>query len=116
MTSDDRQVQLLEELVTWIKFSNRGALLEAWDVVLKDDRQLLAYELSDGVRTQKEVGEGAGLSQPTVSQLWGRWRKAGLVRIVSGRAAHLARPSEMGLERAEKLVKSKDASVGANES
>jgi hypothetical protein len=103
MGADDRVVELLEELVAWTRFSSRTALLDIWESVLRDEKHLLAYELSDG-RSQKEVGDVAGLSQPTVSGLWQRWRKLGIVRASGSRVTHLARPSDMGMERAQKLI------------
>lgn len=104
MSADDRVVELLEELVAWTRFGARATLLDMWDNVLKDDKHLLAYELSDGTRSQTEVAAVAGISQPTVSILWQRWRKVGIVRTAGGRAVHLAKPSDMGMERAQKLV------------
>ena len=104
MSQDERAIELLEELVAWTRFSSRSALSELWESVLRDDRHLLAYELSDGSRSQKDVGEAVGLSQPAVSGLWQRWRRLGIVRASGARVAHLARPSDMGMERAQKLI------------
>lgn len=104
MSADDRTVELLEELVAWTRFGARAALLELWETVLRDDKHLLAYELSDGTRSQKEVGDAADLSQPMISILWQRWRRLGIVRPSGSRVAHLAKPSDMGMERAQKLV------------
>jgi hypothetical protein len=114
MTADERVIELLEELVAWTRFGSRYALLELWESALKDDKHLLAYELTDGTRGQKDVGDAAGLSQPTVSLLWQRWRKLGIVRATGSRIAHLARPSEMGMERAQTLIAGlKDKAVPA---
>lgn len=106
MTADEHIVELLEELVAWTRFSSRSTLLDIWDSVLKDDRHLLAYELSDGTRSQKEVGDAVGISQPTVSGLWQRWRRLGIARVSGPRVAHIARPSDMGMERAQRLMAS----------
>lgn len=106
MTADEHIVELLEELVAWTRFKSRTTLLDIWDSVLKDDRHLLAYELSDGTRSQKEVGDAAAISQPTVSGLWQRWRRLGIVRVSGTRVAHIARPSDMGMERAQRLIAS----------
>jgi|HubBroStandDraft_6_1064221.scaffolds.fasta_scaffold773344_2 hypothetical protein len=103
MNPNERVIELLEELVAWTRFASRTALLGVWETILEDEKHLLAYELSDGSRSQKEVGDAVGLSQPAISNLWQRWRKQGIVRMVGGRVAHLARPSDMGVERAQKL-------------
>lgn len=113
MNGEERVAELLAELVAWTRFGARTALLDVWDSVLNDDKHLVAYELTDGTRSQTEVAAAAGLSQPTVSALWQRWRKVGIVRMTGNRAAHLAKPSDMGMERAQKLVAANKAKAVA---
>ena len=91
--------ETLEELLAWTKFAYRGQLLEELHRVLADPKHLAAYEASDGSRTQVEVANTAKVSQPTVSGLWNKWRRLGLIRDVDGKAVHLVRPSDLGLER-----------------
>jgi hypothetical protein len=91
-------VALLTELVAWTKFANRAAFVATLTAVLKDERHLRAYELSDGARGQVDVGRLAGLSQPSISALWTRWRRLGLVTLVDGHAKHLLRPSDLGID------------------
>lgn len=98
MNHDDRQLELLEELVAWTKFAQLNALIAVWRTVLADDKHLMAYELTDGARTQSEVARSSGLSQPTVSGLWQKWRRTGLAReLPGGKIRHLARPSDFGV-------------------
>jgi hypothetical protein len=99
-----RALAVLEEILAWTKFGYRDALLRVLETELKSDAQLLAYELSDGYRTQKEVGETAGIHQTTVSDLWKRWRRLSIVREVGGKVEHIARPSDLGMERAMTLT------------
>lgn len=101
--STQREVELLEELVVWARFANRKSILDAWDSILSDDRHLLAYELSDGSRTQQQIAKAARLSQPAVSNLWAKWRKLGIARAVDKSVCHIARPSDFGMERAIQL-------------
>jgi CRP-like cAMP-binding protein len=91
--------ETLEELLAWTKFAHRRQLVDELREVLSDPKHLAAFEASDGTRTQGEIAKAAGISQPTVSSLWGKWRRLGLVRDVDGKAAHLVRPSDLGLER-----------------
>lgn len=100
MDGSDAVVALLEELVAWTRFAGRSAFAEALRPVLENQKQLRAYELSDGVRTQAQVAKDAGLSQPRVSALWSRWRRMGIVMDNGGRVRHLASPSDMGLSQA----------------
>lgn len=97
---NDRAITLLEELLVWTKFTARPAILAAWEAILSDDRHLLAYELSDGSRTQAQVAEATGLSQPTISNLWAKWRRLGIARAQGKTVIHLARPSDFGMDRA----------------
>lgn len=94
----DLEGKLLEQLLAWIRFANRSAFIDALHEYLKDPRHLKAYELSDGHRTQPDVAKETGLSQPTVSNLWAKWRRLGLVIDRGGRAEHLWRPSDLGFE------------------
>jgi hypothetical protein len=96
--SDDASYQLLDELVAWTRFANRGAYIDTIRETMKDPRHLRAFEATDGSRTQTEVGTFAGLSQPAVSGLWGRWRRLGLISDAAARPRHLARPSDLGIE------------------
>jgi len=96
--SDERITELLDEMVAWARFANRDALITTWQKVLTDSKHLVAYELTDGTKSQKEVGDQSGLSQPSVSGLWQRWRRMGLVRDVGGRVRHIARPSDLGVD------------------
>ena len=89
---------LLEELLIWTRFMARPALVESLRAVLKEPKHQLAYELTDGVLTQAEVGKQAGLDQTTVSDLWGRWRRLGLLNDAGKRPAHLVRLSDVGFE------------------
>ena len=43
--------------------------------IFKDGKQLLAYELSDGNRSTREIGKLVGIDQKTVSRWWRAWEK-----------------------------------------
>lgn len=88
--------EILEELLAWTKFANNRALSETLTRVLDDSSAFKAYEASNG-RSQAEVASAAGISQPTVSRLWAKWRRLGLVRDVAGRSVHLTAPTDLGL-------------------
>jgi hypothetical protein len=97
LNGSDRALEVLEELLSWTRFSNRAAFVDTIGAVMNDPRHLIAYEATDGHRSQGEVAASAGLSQPTVSSLWARWRRLGLV-VGPDRPRHLARPSDLGIE------------------
>jgi hypothetical protein len=89
--------QLLSEILAWTRFQNLERLAKVLQVVLKDTRHLAAYEATDGTRSQADVARVAGLSQPSVSGLWAKWRRLALVIDIDGRPRHLVSPSDIGL-------------------
>jgi CRP-like cAMP-binding protein len=98
MDSETRLVSLLEELVAWTRFSARGDLKLMLEDVLADSKHLKAYELTDGTRTQTEIGKIVGLSQQAISSLWKRWRRLGVVRDGDkGKYVHLVSPADLGM-------------------
>ena len=116
MNGDERLVELMEELVAWTKFAHQEALITVWRKVLADEKHLVAYELTDGTRTQRDVAEGSGLSQPTISALWQRWRRTGLAReLPGGKVRHLARPSDFGMVAAAKKAQQSGQKIDAGE-
>lgn len=105
MTStDERSVHLLEELVAWTRFTARDALVRVLKEVLVESKHLAAYEFTDGTRTQKEIGDASGLSQPTVSTLWQRWKRLGIVREAAVGVCHLAHPADLGLSAEDQVT------------
>jgi hypothetical protein len=92
----ERLEEMVEELLIWTRFMARPALVESLGSVLKDPKHKLAYELTDGNRTQGEVGKQAGLDQTTVSDLWGRWRRLGLLNDTGKRPAKLISLADIG--------------------
>ena len=87
---------LLEELVAWARFQNRAAFIETVQLVMPDPKHLRAYEATDGVNLQAQVAALSGLSQPTVSSLWARWRRMGLL-LDRERPRHILKPSDVGI-------------------
>jgi hypothetical protein len=98
MNNDERIITLLEDLVAWQRLAARENLLPFLKQTLSDPKHLKAFELSDGTKTQQQVADGAGISQPSVSQLWGRWRRLGIAREKNGKTAHIVSPSDYGLD------------------
>jgi hypothetical protein len=87
---------LLQELLLWTKFMARPGLSASLEEALKDPRHQRAYELTDGNRTQGEVGKAAGLDQTTVSDLWAKWRRMGLLNDLGRRPARLVSLLDLG--------------------
>lgn len=101
---NDRIVELLEELLAYTRFTARPALAAALEDLLMDPKHFAAYRASDGSRGQKEVADLAGVSQPTVSNLWARWRRLGVVREIGGKAQLLVDPYDLGISPAASVT------------
>ena len=43
--------------------------------IFKDGKQLLAYELSDGSRSTRDIGRHIGVDQKTISTWWRTWHR-----------------------------------------
>jgi len=77
--NDERVLQKLEEIAQWLKLQNRSLVKALLEEVLDSDRDKLIYHLSDGERSSTDIAREVGVSQPTVSNLWRRWRRLGIV-------------------------------------
>lgn len=96
MSMASREEELLAEILVWTKFMARPGLSDSLTRVLQERKHQLAYEATDGSRTQTEVGKIAGLDQTTVSDLWSRWRRLGLLNDTGHRPARLISLSDLG--------------------
>ncbi len=100
-TLTPRVEELLSEVVAWLRFQNRAPLIELLREALRENRDWLIYDLTDGCRSQDDIAKAVGVSQPTVLRAWNRWKKLGIVIEVpdiTGRCKHLARLGDLGLE------------------
>ncbi len=72
------QDPLLRELLRWTRI---GAihLREVLAVELKTDEERLAYELSNGERSSRDIEQETGIDHSTISRLWKKWSEIGIV-------------------------------------
>lgn len=68
----ERAVDQLEPLIRIQAYSIAILWLRG---VFKDGKQLLAYELSNGRRSTREIGRRIGVDQKTVSTWWRTWQR-----------------------------------------
>jgi hypothetical protein len=76
--SDDRIVELLSEILRWTKVGALN-LKEALAQELTSNKHCLVYELSDGVRSSRDIASISGVSFVTVATWWRRWAELGFV-------------------------------------
>lgn len=90
--------EILEELLAWTRFAHTEGLRGLLRTELSERASFIAFQLSDGSRSQREVAEAAGVSQPTISRWWARWSRQGIMRQVGETPTHLIDPADLGLE------------------
>ncbi len=95
-TTNERLIALLEDLVALTRFMAREGLERTLRLVLRDEKHKVAFELSDGTKTQSQVAASVGLSQPAVSELWKKWRRLGLLQERGGRVTRLVSLVDLG--------------------
>ncbi len=91
MTNNDNLEKLLAEILRWI----RPAVYPSLDSLMrkefyKPDGKLdlpraITYSLTDGKSKAVDIAKRAGISQPTISRLWARWRQLGLAEGAKSR-------------------------------
>jgi DNA-binding transcriptional MocR family regulator len=76
--SDDLVVELLSEILRWTKVGVLN-LRETLTQELTSDKHRLVYELSDGIRSSRDIASISGVSFVTVAAWWRRWAELGFV-------------------------------------
>jgi hypothetical protein len=91
----------LREQTRWLRLMGLQALRPLLVDALQTDKERLAFEVSDGTRSTREVGGIAGMSSSKVSGLWREWIAAGICAESSkhpGRAERLVSLARIGIE------------------
>jgi hypothetical protein len=107
---DERMIQLLEELVKWTKVTSLPKVKEMIEVLLKTPEQRIAYSISDGRKTTREVAKISGLGKNVVSKEWRKWTRSGIADAIpvpgGDRARSLFPLEDLGIEmpKVETLV------------
>jgi hypothetical protein len=100
MNGDDAILEQLQEQTKWLRFLGIQALRPLLVEVLASDKHRLAYEVSDGSRTVRDVAKLAGMGASTVSGLWREWMAIGVCSesaLRAGRAQHVMPLSRLGI-------------------
>jgi len=108
-------IELLSEIVKWVKFNGIQSVRQVLSENLKKDSDKIAYHYSDG-RTSAEVAALAGVSDFTVRSYWKKWATLGLVlpsEKFKGRYERIFSLEDFGMEiplpkKTETKVESKE--------
>lgn len=81
--SQDRVVELLEELVKWTRVTSIPDVKKLLVETLQKDTDRLAYHSSDEKRTSREVGAIVALGKTAITKRWKSWIRLGIAEPVS---------------------------------
>ncbi|MCW4004572.1 MAG: hypothetical protein NWE95_11745 [Candidatus Bathyarchaeota archaeon] len=91
----------LDQLLKWTRFAGLQQLRNVLAQTLTTDKELLAYELSDGERTTREIATLTDVrSNATIANYWRKWSRLGIVepsQSRQGRFKHFCSLEEVGL-------------------
>lgn len=98
-------IDLLSEMLKWVKFIGKKQLKELLADTLKEDLEKIVYELSDGKSLRDIVrickNNGYSTSTFTGSKLWEKWSVVGIVepsKKYQGRSEHIVSLKEVGID------------------
>jgi hypothetical protein len=101
LTVLNRIEERLISIERWLRFSSIDKLKEILLGELTEDRKRVVYELSDGARGYREVGQLANVPSPTVQGWWARWFAMGIMEPSpnrSGRVRRICSLHEIGID------------------
>jgi hypothetical protein len=103
----------LREQTKWLRFMGLRALGPILESALRNDRERLAYELSDG-RSSNAVGAAVGVTGRSIINWWQRWAAAGIAdEQPGGRVVRLASLTQLGVP--VPAIVSQDLKAGSGE-
>lgn len=83
MSSENKQIELLTEILKWIKVSSYQKVKDFLNFILDTDTKKVIYQLSDGDTGSTEIIKKAKASSATVSKCWQDWEKLGIGEALS---------------------------------
>jgi len=115
LTEEDKMIQLLEELVRWTKVTSIPHVKTLLEQILQSPEEKIAYQASDGSKTQAEIAKITGVSQMTISNYGKKWVRNGIAKAVvttkGQRAIRLFSLEDFGIEVPQIVEKPKETEV-----
>jgi hypothetical protein len=117
MTTDPLLEELREQ-TKWLRLLGLQALRPLLLEALTTEKHKQVYELTDGDRTIRQIGDQVGIAPGTVSRWWSQWISQGICderQDVPGRARKLYSLTRLGIavSMPNGKVLSSDATAGA---
>lgn len=80
---EDANTQILREMLKWVKLQGINQAKTVLTAALRNDKEKLIYEYSDGTKAIAEIAKLTGVGFGTVQRCWGRWATLGIVEPVA---------------------------------
>jgi hypothetical protein len=71
--------QNISAQLKWVRLSGMSQLREIFDRTMRTDEEKLAYELSDGERSTRDIEKLTGIGRTKIGDLWKKWHRIGLM-------------------------------------
>ena len=72
-------IRILEEQLRWSKLAGLSQLKTILEQNVKDEKERLVYELSDGEKSIRDLEEITGVSRSKIAILWKKWHRMGIM-------------------------------------
>jgi len=90
---------IMQKILKWIKYSNFQQVREL--IKSFSDEEKMAYQLTDGNRSRRDIAKELGISNSTIQGWWDKWFKLGIVEPSEkrkGRPRRMFSLDELGIE------------------
>lgn len=80
LMSDIQNIEkMLNELLKIYKFINHPQIVKQLNEELNDETKKKVYELSDGIRSTRDIQKLVGVTPTTITNYWKQWALKGIV-------------------------------------
>lgn len=100
-------VERLDELIGWQRFESLPKLRTTLLKELDSDDKKLAYEMTDGKRSRREIASALNISNNTLQTWWAKWYELAIVRPskkFKGRPQHIVSLEDVGIKLPKKTL------------
>lgn len=100
--------QRLDELIAWQRFESIPKLRTLLLKELDSDIKKLAYEMTDGGNSRRDIASALKISDDNIQHYWEKWYELAIVRPSKrkGRPQHVVSLEDLGI-KVSKIVSSK---------
>lgn len=97
--NEEKIVELLEELIFWLKESTFPEIKGRLEKTLNSPKEKIAYNLSDGEKTTREIGKIVETANKTISTWWKSWIAEGIAEPIPARGGGNRAKKKFELEK-----------------